>query len=412
MATKTPSQWHATVFSIFLAGYFSGCSAKVVDLGGVPPEQQGQVPIDAGMPDYEVLQMEFVIGGMALEPGHLYWQAITFNPPPMWSANSTTFFLRSMNLGQDAGAMSSLATATVAGGQDYYPTASNSTPSGLQIDGDWLYWPSHDYATNGDGVSRCSKLNCSAGEFLGNTGPVDSLAVANGIIYWLKTDITNLVTSIYYCDATNCVSSKTQIPMTAPPGAVEFTRSSGLFVDDAYLYTATNSAPGSSNIIRVRKDGTGIFEVIASGSGYSQNFIINGDNVYWPSISADGIPNILSCPKSGCPGQPTLLLSTNLGIDILAADGNNIYFSGYLGHRDDQNRLIYELGRCPLSGCTNPDYLAISYGSFKDILSDEQYIYFASTPEEPNNCQYEYSANDPASCYLPGAFVGRMAKTW
>src|SRR5664280_1222510 len=317
MAITNPSPWHATVLSIFLAGQLSDCSSKVVNLGdNSSPNSQVQVPRDAGMPDYGVLQKDFNIGGIAIEPGHLYWQAATFNPPSMGGTSSTTFLLRSMGLGQDAGSTSSYTLYSIPqiGGYD-------NNSGQLRIDGDWLYWPSHDYSTNSDGVSRCSKSDCSTSEFLGNIGAVGSLVVQNGTVYWLAPDVSNQVTSLYRCEAANCVATKTQIPMNAPPGAVVYTRSSGLYVDEMFLYTADFGPVVSTGlqvgrILRVPKDGSGPFQVIAPGSW---GFLMNEDTVFWEQLSTDEkILSIVSCPKSGCLGQPTTLMATlTLGLNTL-----------------------------------------------------------------------------------------------
>ena len=103
----------------------------------------------------------------------------------------------------------------------------------------------------------------------------------------------------------------------------------------------------------------------------------------------------------------------NFGIDSLAVDSRSIYFGASVW-RDSSNQMIYELGRCDITGCASPTFLAMANRPFAHILSDEQFLYFTATtlPSGIDDCSSHKTVDIGIPCNQPQGFVGEMAITW
>jgi len=156
-----------------------------------------------------------------------------------------------------------------------------------------LFWPTEWGVL--PGISRCKKSSCHKPDTINLGGATVSYFILDGNQLVIATTEATLLT----CDEADCEGSLARVPVVAPTGEIAFAGASNLAVDAEYYYFLSEQ-----RILRLVKDGSMPFEVIARVVGKVKQLAVQGDSVYWLESFP---PKLRSCPKTGCTSNPTTL---------------------------------------------------------------------------------------------------------
>ena len=317
---------------------------------------------------FEIIAGDTTIFEITADSGWVYWPAADTNTGSTQS--SATLSIRTYSASADAGAVNTSLLATILPTFVYPPT-------GLKIDGDWMYWTAQAYDTSDMGrLYRCRKSGCSDVQFMGmHPG---WYTVANGELYW------TIDSSILSCDADDCSATTRTIDVQTPSGQPKFQGAGLLAVDGDYLYM-----DWGGGLARVPLVGSAPYEAIEPREPYS--YFIQGDRIYWTEHTNPQA--VYSCPKSGCTGDPTPVMKNISYGQHIAHDDDTIYVLDAPNFPSSGNpRLL----RCPIAGCDEPVVvLGQEFNTFA-VASDNRNI-FAVVNWRSNPAGY---CSGASNCYL------------
>ena len=161
-------------------------------------------------------------------------------------------------------------------------------------------------------------------------------------------------------------------------------------VQGDYAYLLTMADWGMGSIQRVRTDGTGTVEVLASGfelstdqryqAVYSSIYLaLDASYVYWGVNVLAG--SVLRCPLAGCSGAPETVVAPVRMPSALLIDAGTLYFQ----HETDA--FQYAVSSCSLNHCDQPKLVADHVDTPNVLAVDDQYLYTATTSQDltPND---------------------------
>jgi len=218
----------------------------------------------------------------------------------------------------------------------------------------------------------CNKGNCSKPQVINLGGAVVNQFVLDGSHLVIATREGTLLT----CSEADCDGSVERVPVAAPTGEVGFTGTSNIAADAEYYYLLSEK-----RILRLRKDGSVPFEVIARDVGTVSQLIVHGDALYW----LESFPaKLRSCPKTGCAGTPTSVLDALHAPFAAIVEDDATYISepaemtpgdanGYAQPSPGSDRIL----RCNAAGCSalQRSSNAPHYGVVGPINVDSSNIY-------------------------------------
>lgn len=223
------------------------------------------------------------------------------------------------------------------------------------------------------------------------------------------------------CGLLDCFNSLERFAMTPPSGVAPLSTSlvyySGIVAqDNDYLYLVDMPTDaGGNRLLRVAKDLSASFEVIVPDTQTTSNtFRVHGDTVYWVEHVAMG--RLLSCPKSGCVGSPSVLMTGLNNPTGLATDDTSLYVleppltvlsltRNTLTDAYFFSATVSRPGRilkCPLTGCSDPSVLYTTTDEIEldQMMVDDRFVYFRG-----NYCS-TLSVPDVPSC----GFIAALPK--
>lgn len=182
------------------------------------------------------------------------------------------------------------------------------------------------------------------------------------------------------CALTDCSSTQERIPLRPPIGKSWGGVSSESLVglDAEYVY-----ASNEQQIVRVRRTGPYVdpngeyleFEVVVSGQTFARVPQLHGEQLYWTPLNGAG--DVVTCPKDGCAGEPTIL-TPRLGVIVdFAVDGSYLYMLEQVDSETGAKRIV----RCPTSGCTDtPTAEVKASGALGgEFIVHGDYVYFSGS---------------------------------
>jgi hypothetical protein len=313
-----------------------------------PTAADGGVPAATGTP-WKLVERSAPVETFGVDGGVLYWFASFFQ------RGGGGMYLYRCNVDDCASTlMSWCIVANMGWGGD------NTVPS-IAFDAEFAYWPDQ-----GGEIGRCPRDNCSSYTRVNPSAPAD----------WFVLDGPDLFLSatgaLLRCSAGNCDATLTRVPLQAPLGVAPFTGAKQMVADQDYLYLATEGhVTADYRILRARKDGTSAFEVLAENSPESGaamgGIALSGDSMFWTEWTEPG--SVKACLKSGCAGEPRVVVGGLHSPQFLAADADRVYIveSPTLG----PDRLL----SCPLAGCSEPTVLIQNAGIHGKVLVDDRFVY-------------------------------------
>jgi hypothetical protein len=198
------------------------------------------------------------------------------------------------------------------------------------------------------------------------------------------------------CRASDCDTTLERVQLEAPAGAAGFSPGNQIVADEGYLYATSYD----QRIIRFPQDGGTFEEVAMAGSdGLIANIAVHGENVYWLeseySSNYDAPGRVLSCPKTGCQGEPKLVVDNLVKPIDLVVDDTFVYFTEprYLCQSCSDTSTEPDgpdrLSRCSIEGCASPTVLVENAGlgfelngqctaATPHLVMDDSYVYFAT----------------------------------
>lgn len=198
-------------------------------------------------------------------------------------------------------------------------------------------------------ILHCPKRDCGKPSkiSLGETG-IKAFVVDADRLVFITTEQTLLT-----CAEANCDGTLERVPLLVPSGEPAFAGANEIAFDTSYYYLAD-----VHRILRVVKDGSQPFEVIAHTTGVVQKLAVNAESVFWTERLPAGVR---SCPKSGCTGkEPMLMMEGIPGPLDLVVQNDFIYVAAPLEYEGDKSTWVYGTGRvfrCAITGCSTPEQL-------------------------------------------------------
>jgi len=236
-----------------------------------------------------------------------------------------------------------------------------SAPGPLLSDSTRLFWPSQN---GSETLDSCAMVDCSAPTPLTLPPRVASYAVSGNLL------IGTTETGLLECSTADCASTAHTVSVVSPTFSDDLT-SWEVVADSDYAYL-TNS----SEIVRLRIDGSGAPQVIVQGQHDVASLTVRGDSVYWTQVGPLGA--IRTCPKTGCVGEPREIIGGRLNPRSLAIDDQSIYFvegAVTIVPVAAPTPVVDEIYRCPISGSTEPTLMAKNQGAGQ-LEVDDKYLYF------------------------------------
>jgi hypothetical protein len=347
--------------------FAAACASKTADLG--QDQDAGRTapsPIYATTPPptataggaqtstpWKLVERSGPINAFGVDGGVVFWLAPFFG----WTGGGT--YLNRCKVDDCAGTLESWFIVDMGLG-------SSAASPAIAFDIGFAYWP--DQAGE---IGRCPRDDCSSYTRVNQSAPAD----------WFLLDGPDLFLAtrgaLLRCSAANCDATLTRAPMQAPDGAAPFTGARQMVADQDYLYLATEGwATADFRILRARKDGTSAFEILADNNPESGPAIggiaVSGDSIFWTEGTEPG--SVMACLKSGCAGQPRVVVSGLHWPRFLAADAERVYvvetpqLPSY-----GPDRLL----SCPLTGCSEPTVLIQNAGIGGEVLVDDRFVYVA-----------------------------------
>ncbi|MGC4093090.1 MAG: hypothetical protein QM756_35420 [Polyangiaceae bacterium] len=111
------------------------------------------------------------------------------------------------------------------------------------------------------------------------------------------------------------------------------------------------------------------------GTPLVKGFTVEAGTLYWVQTRNESLQSIVSCPVTGCTGEPTVVVAEVYGAESLLVRGNTVYWSS-----PKDSALL----SCSLVGCTQPAVLALNQefvGGFTDLaalVAGERNIYWSN----------------------------------
>ena len=144
----------------------------------------------------------------------------------------------------------------------------------------------------------------------------------------------------------------------------------GIAADSAYVYVADQE---DAQVIRIDKNvADGSYFVIAQPGPYVQSPVdvdVDDTTVYWVEfLSPYG--GVVSCPKTGCIGNPTILFANTDGPNSIKVNGSSVYWSEQIGQRI--LRADKSDGGAPRVIVDDDAGIA-----FERVTADPSFVYFA-----------------------------------
>jgi hypothetical protein len=239
-------------------------------------------------------------------------------------------------------------------------------------DGQNAYWTDETPLDAGaqSALVKCAVNGCNNSPTAIGPG-VQALAVHAGRIYW--TEFRALVSS---CAASGCDTTQTQLWLAGNTPVVR-----AIAADDSGVYWSTGA---KDSIMKCGLDGCSnsptVLDPVDPMAADIEAVAVDRDNVYF----ADGNPAhagmILSCPKSGCVGTPSVLADGLSSPNSIATDGINVYWAE-TGDTYDNGRPLTGTGSirtCACSGCNNAPMTVASGLNYPiGIAVDDEFLYWA-----------------------------------
>lgn len=200
------------------------------------------------------------------------------------------------------------------GGDRYSPTeASVPLNIALAASAKRLFWAESHFDLMG--IGYCEKDNCSDTHHLRlGDAAVSTFGVDGNQLVVLTLEDTLLI-----CNEDDCDASLKRVPMVAPEGEADYVSGSHITFDDQYIYVVSEE-----RVLRVRKDGSRPFEVLARDVGPVGQLVVHSDSVYWTERFPAGLR---SCLKTGCQEQPNTVISALHDPVGLVVDDDFFYIS-------------------------------------------------------------------------------------
>jgi hypothetical protein len=389
------SRWLMTMASL-LTYSVTACGGKVVDLGdnrhfvGGPVYSTGS-PVDsidassnATADPFRIVDREHAIAPSCWSPerrippftvnsGRLYWLSGS-------SAGAPSYALRSCDIENCAGTLVASAPVPLENGYCLY--LEDEQP--IELDGDTAYW----LHTKPFLLKRASTASGAAAvDVQVDPGRVGRIVIDHGVIYFASSSGT-----VLRCDAPDCVGTLRRFDMNPPTGSETYRVAIVLAQDAEYLYLLDRPNTVAWRVVRVLKDDSRPFEVLLETPLDIGQFELQGESFYWLEPIALG--RLLSCPKSGCSGSPTVLVEGLNSPTSLAVDDEAVYLS-------EPPELVYSYGprgvelvnvsrpgrllSCPKTGCASPTVLHTGDEfSIGRLLVDDRFLYFGGSDCKPD----------------------------
>lgn len=167
----------------------------------------------------------------------------------------------------------------------------------------------------GTGLEYCTKTDCSQLKHYSINDAIIDVFIVDGSTLVLATNESTLLT----CDEADCDSTLKRLPFNVPASSSPDSGVKQLVADADFYYLAQEE-----RFLRVRKDGSQPFEVLAQDVGVLGEMTGSGDNLYF----ARRFPAaVLSCPKAGCVGEPPTVVSNLHAPYGLLVENETIYIS-------------------------------------------------------------------------------------
>ncbi len=295
----------------------------------------------------------------------------------------------------------------------------------IAVDEQRLYWSgSASQLNNGSGgpfsLHSCAKNDC-VGTLLTYSGPTPSreaaplFGVEQGEIYWLRDNQggSDLVaSSVLAPAATRLVLPHTQsvmmmaidargiyvsdgaiissVPLSGAAQATQLAvlsdiRAEVLHVQGDYLYWIGSTGRAQGMVQRLRADGNGTVETLASGferdttavglwSFNQGGLALDTAYVYWGvNLNAGSIQR---CPLTGCAEAPEVLATPIRVPSALLVDQGTLYFQ----HETDA--FQYAVSSCALGHCERTTTVTNDVNAPDVLALDDQYLYTATTAQD------------------------------
>lgn len=240
--------------------------------------------------------------------------------------------------------------------------AASSTPWGIAVDKDAVYWVNNTFGAGADaGASAGALFEC---KHSGGCGPNGThLAEAS-----TPVDVAVFGNRLYFTE-----SSGVSVTAYTKGGATQSIASVGspfkLATDGTHVYYLS----GASSLYRVPVAG-GTAEAVGGAPGdlIGGGVFVGNGRVFWTSMSASGPGTVRSASTATITDQ---IGYANEGVQpfCITADAKNVYW-GTLGAKDTITGAVYS---CPLTGCTKPTVLMSDLDRVEDVEVDDTGIYVA-----------------------------------
>ena len=377
----------------------TGCSGNVVDIGknqnaepAEPAEPAGPVyavsaPPDQGddvsPPASRLVDKEWDIVSLAAEGGQVFWIAEYILANVDHRRHSLAMAVHSCSATHCKDSHEALEIH----GNDIAWSAADLLDMSLAINRTDVFWSD---PTLSNAAGYCPRNDCSTKNELLDP-MLDSFSkFAFGVddtyfYYALERRTSDRDLKLEKCEVADCTNTISRFAMTAPPGEVPYDGTSQIALDGDYLYLLSGT-----RIIRVRKDGVGSFEVVTRDQQNVGAIAVRGESIFWTESVLFG--RILTCPVSGCIGEPRVVASSLKTPHDLALDDEYVYFTypldaGLTIGTSSSDRLL----RCPIAGCSAPTVLAESLGISGPVVTDDQFVYFTGNTcprMEPSDSEF------------------------
>ncbi len=414
----TGSKVSALVLTVLLFGV-AGCGSRT----GLVPDRSSGVVADAGGLDDGGVEGPGIDGGGPIDAERTGDGAraldssvgLTFSDASTSSAGCPCTCQ-----GSDCEVTSSTSPVVLAEGQ--------ALPSALAVDGTQVYWLSsgHDNATSSassvpytdGGIFTCPVGGCNGAPTALAIGlttlALPSIAIGGGNVYWGEFAATP-ASRILDCATAGCNDSPTELApgsvsvMVADDQSVYWTPNAGgtvlecpiagcgdapvqfwpgqptelttgLAMDETYVYWLTSDGA----LFKCAKTGCGgpPTTLVSAGPLEPRGLAVDANNAYWIAGVA---AQLWACAKTGCHGAPTALVSGVDGANVVATDGENVYWTDPIGYRvcgdvgGLQGACVWRIGKCAVTGCDDqPTTLAVQSTAADAIAVDAMNVYWTS----------------------------------
>ncbi len=254
---------------------------------------------------------------------------------------------------------------------------------GIVSDGTNLYWSNGDFRVdagggNMGGVWKCSLANCTGTKALVTSGEwAFNVTFANGLLYFVENNNNNLVkvqpdgngrtsygtsnkpfaaiadgTHVYF-NSDNPSLQRVLLNFTTPEDFASFgpnfLAKGYITLDATSVYYTFIDGNNVGQAVAAPKDPIGAPKIVfGTNNDPSVGIAVDDTYVYWATekTSASGDPDgsggkLLACKKTGCEGDPVVLLQTSTG-GVMASDGKAVYFaeSGVYGQPNGKLHMV------------------------------------------------------------------------